>query len=219
MPCLSYVRPKYLCLIVVVSGTRVYSPPEWIRYHRYHGRSMTVWSLGILLYDMVLGDIPFEQDEQIIKAHLHFRGKLSSGMHLFWKNIVKFVFISNDVCPDCVWKYIWLMVNILSISDVKDLIQKCLSVRPQDRPSIEEVIQHPWLQAGLELDDSTGRGESVWSNWTLGLLLQCRKMWVDTPARVGDGKRTASQKGCSRQGVAALILTMFVLPWSTSQLL
>ena len=53
------------------------------------------------------------------------------------------------------------MVNILSISDVKDLIQKCLSVRPQDRPSIEEVIQHPWLQAGLELDDSTGRGESV----------------------------------------------------------
>ena len=54
----------------------MYAPPEWIKFRRYRADGLTVWSLGVLLYDMVNGDIPFETDSQIKRANVHFRTEL-----------------------------------------------------------------------------------------------------------------------------------------------
>ena len=88
-------------------GTRVYAPPEWILSGQYHGDSATVWSLGILLYDMVCGDIPWEKDTDIIGASLVF---------------------SRPLTEQC-----------------KDLITSCLARSQENRISINNILQHPWL--------------------------------------------------------------------------
>jgi serine/threonine protein kinase len=52
---------------------RVYMPTERICCARYQARPATFWSLGILLFDMVQGDIPLEKDKEICSAELRHR--------------------------------------------------------------------------------------------------------------------------------------------------
>ncbi|KAF2354934.1 Protein kinase domain [Trinorchestia longiramus] len=91
-------------------GTRVYAPPEWITTGSYSAIPAAVWSLGVLLYDMVVGYIPFENDESILQNKLQFRTEYGLS------------------------------------PAVTNLIRTCLDPNPAKRPSLEQILSHPWIR-------------------------------------------------------------------------
>uniref|UniRef100_A0A0N5BPB0 non-specific serine/threonine protein kinase n=1 Tax=Strongyloides papillosus TaxID=174720 RepID=A0A0N5BPB0_STREA len=51
-------------------GTRLYCPPEWFLHSLYLGKEAAVWSLGVLLYNMLNGRLPFRNEKDICTSHL-----------------------------------------------------------------------------------------------------------------------------------------------------
>lgn len=108
----------------------------------YEAVPLTVWSLGVLLFDMVCGDIPFERDHEIVKATPIFTRRVSKGE-------------PSSALLECGWSVSPAPHLPASrfLADCRALVRWCLSYQPEDRPSLEEVLAHPWMQRAEEEED------------------------------------------------------------------
>ena len=63
-------------------GTRICAPPEYFTKRCYKADGLNVWTLGILLYNMTTGDVPFKSDRQTKKAEIKFKENLKLSEEL-----------------------------------------------------------------------------------------------------------------------------------------
>lgn len=114
-------------------GTMDYLAPEVLMTNGISGYSQKVdiWSLGIILYAMLSGNLPFEQ-EQVNSFYVR-RNNESQEFY----QVVKF--------PQSQWNHI--------TPDAKDLIRCLLQLHPENRPSASEIFDHPWIATQWEILD------------------------------------------------------------------
>jgi serine/threonine protein kinase len=108
-----YMKPHEL--VNEQCGTPAYLAPEIVLEKGYKGFGADIWSLGVLLFCILTGAMPFK----------------ASTIDNLHKLIIKgeFEFPENNQLT----------------SEAKDLIKRMLVVNPDKRITIEEVIKHKWL--------------------------------------------------------------------------
>ncbi|KAG0173698.1 hypothetical protein DFQ28_003541 [Apophysomyces sp. BC1034] len=90
-------------------GTISFASPEILRCEPYRAEPAEIWSLGVLLYTILFGEVPFH-DPAMAMAGCFAQPKLK-------------------VSPECL-----------------HLISCMLERSPSNRPSIHQVLSHPWLR-------------------------------------------------------------------------
>ncbi|ODQ65491.1 Pkinase-domain-containing protein [Nadsonia fulvescens var. elongata DSM 6958] len=109
-----------------ICGTPNYIAPE-ILFDKEKGHSyeVDIWSVGIIMYAMIFGKPPFQ----------------SKDVNTIYKRIkhLDYQFPVDMSCSD----------------DAKDLIQILLSSQPEKRPSLNDIIKHPFFRGQFPYDLSS----------------------------------------------------------------
>ena len=101
-----------------VCGTPNYLAPEILQNKIGHSYEVDVWSLGVVLYAIIIGKPPFETPD--VKMTYE---KIRKGLYSF---------------PE----------HVKISSNAKDLITKIFNLDPTRRPTLDEIISHPFLNNG-----------------------------------------------------------------------
>ena len=118
-------------LISEITGTRFYNAPEmfYCATKGYDGVPADIFSLGIILFILVMGFYPFDKPNITDSRYKLISKKDYAG---FWKKIEQ------------------KMSSVSSYTGVshefKDLFEKMVCYRPKERININDIKKHPWLK-------------------------------------------------------------------------
>ena len=99
-------------------GSPFYAAPEMIKGGKYYGNISDIWSLGVILYFMIFGELPF-YDSDLTRLYK----KILEGKYIIPKE----------------------KINLVG-KDAVDLIKKMLEKEPDKRIKINKIMEHNWFK-------------------------------------------------------------------------
>jgi len=122
-------------------GTLSYAAPEILAKKLYYGETADVFSSGVILFVLVTGKLPFS------KAVINdddYREIATKDLDNFWFKKEKKIGHTTD--------------------EFKSLISLMLSYDPMERPTVNEILEHPWMKlptpSRQEMDEEFARRDS-----------------------------------------------------------
>ncbi|KAI3433566.1 hypothetical protein D9Q98_003377 [Chlorella vulgaris] len=128
-------------------GTIYYMAPEIVRHQRY-SQAVDMWSLGVILFILLTGRMPFDgkTNEEIAKAIDSGRYSMD---HRLWGGVSQ---------------------------EAKDLVRCLLQSDPQQRLTAPQVLEHAWLKADLHPTQSAELASPVQLRNSLSKTERGRKL-------------------------------------------
>ena len=124
-------------LISEITGSRFYNAPEMFSCATkgYDGILADIFSLGVVLFVLVMGFYPFDKPNITDSRYKFISKKDFQG---FWKKCEQKKYFSNNNINN--------NNNTCGVSpEFKDLFEKMIVPKPEERINISQIKKHPWL--------------------------------------------------------------------------
>lgn len=115
-----------------------FAAPELLNAKVYTGPEVDVWSFGIVLYVLVCGKVPF--DDQSMPA-LHAKIKRGQVEYPAWLTAGESR-RTTHLPPSRLLRSLF--------TECKHLLSRMLVTNPANRATLQEVAQHPWMTKGYD---------------------------------------------------------------------
>lgn len=100
-----------------------------------HGKPVDVWAIGVITYFLLCGYTPFDRESQYEEMQAICNGDYKFAPAEYWQGVSE---------------------------TAKDFVRACLTVDPTNRPTVDQLLAHPWLaQEAPAVADASGHAVNL----------------------------------------------------------
>ncbi|OXG18040.1 Ca2+/calmodulin-dependent protein kinase [Cryptococcus neoformans Ze90-1] len=120
-------------ILTTTCGTPGYMAPEIFK-KAGHGKPVDIWAIGVITYFLLCGYTPFDRDSQYEEMQAICKGDYRFEPVEYWTGVSE---------------------------TAKQFVRDCLTIDPTNRPTANELLNHPWLRDVEATKDEPAEAKGV----------------------------------------------------------